>query len=313
MGRAKAAVFPDPVCASAMTSRLERVMGMDWAWISVGRLYPSLWQVSTRVGTSPSASKVILESRGPLLVAFSSPSSVILGEKDGRCPLHYTILQEEFELPWYPLSLIMNLPPITIAIPDLLPSAPLREEGLVEHSSNNALSVESAGIGGVALDNYVMQHRKQLERVFQELEGEEVRGGLRATRCKVEELLDSVEKRKNIIKERLKRVTLQLEEKKRVHLLQRKESRGREVTLAMQVIEGRIIDCSGEDFSMIATLFRFIQREALEMTDTDILQVLIYANNAEDGNVDGEGVHVYGGGGEEGADAGGLLLLQLST
>ena len=44
---------------------------------------------------------------------------------------------------------------------------------------------------------------------------------------------------------------------------------------------------------MIATLFQFIQREALEITDTDILQVLIYANNVEDSNVDGECVYIY--------------------
>ena len=195
----------------------------------------------------------------------------------------------------------MSIPPVAIAIPDRLSA--LLKEGLAEHSldeykvvmqpsSNHKLSVESIDVGGAALDNYVTQHRKEFEQVFQELERDEVRTSLQATRCKVEEFLDNVEKRKGITKERLKRVSFQMQEKKLLYLSQRNEVRTKEIGLVMQAIEKRI-DCSGEDFSMIATLFQFIQREALEITDTDILQVLNYANNVENSSVDGECVYVY--------------------
>jgi len=38
MGRAKAAVFPEPVSASAIRSLPERASGMDSAWMGVGAL-----------------------------------------------------------------------------------------------------------------------------------------------------------------------------------------------------------------------------------------------------------------------------------
>ena len=40
IGRAKAAVFPVPVCAPAITSRPSRIGGIDCDWIGVAILYP---------------------------------------------------------------------------------------------------------------------------------------------------------------------------------------------------------------------------------------------------------------------------------
>lgn len=195
----------------------------------------------------------------------------------------------------------MNILPVAIAMSDRLPAS--LDEGLAGHSvgeqkidmqlsSNSAVSIESADAKSTTLDNYVMQHKEEFERVFRELEQGDIATRLQTTRHKVEELLAHLKERKDITKERLKRVSFQFEEKKRIYLSQWSETKRKEVVLAMRVIEERI-DYSGEDFAMIASLFQFIQREALKITDTDILQVQIYANNAENSNVDGECVHVY--------------------
>lgn len=39
MGKRKEAVFPEPVCAQAIKSRLLRTMGMLYFWTGVGRSY----------------------------------------------------------------------------------------------------------------------------------------------------------------------------------------------------------------------------------------------------------------------------------
>lgn len=57
MGRAKAAVFPEPVWAMPRTSSPARILGMQWSWTGVGLVMPRAAQVEIVHSGRPRAEK----------------------------------------------------------------------------------------------------------------------------------------------------------------------------------------------------------------------------------------------------------------
>ena len=123
-----------------------------------------------------------------------------------------------------------------------------------------------------APDSYMEEHKKDIQALFTEFEGDQMRTRLKERKDKLEKLLIHFEQRRDMIKERLGRVAFQLEEKKQVYMSQRRETGVKEVILAIRIIEEEI-GKFGKDFSMLASLFQFIQSEALEMNEAAVLQV----------------------------------------
>ena len=62
VGNKKPAVFPDPVCAHAIRSRLEIPMGMEYFCTGVGLVYPHRLVVRIRSSPSMSTSKLSMGS-----------------------------------------------------------------------------------------------------------------------------------------------------------------------------------------------------------------------------------------------------------
>ena len=73
MGNAKAAVFPDPVSASPMTSCPSNATGMASRWMAEGFFHPSLSQAEHSTSTRPREEKVASLSSGVGPFSTSEP------------------------------------------------------------------------------------------------------------------------------------------------------------------------------------------------------------------------------------------------
>ena len=92
MGKQKAAVLPDPVCAHAIRSRPATPMGMEYRWTGVGLVYLHRATLAMRAGPEVKKERggvgfFYLFSRARFLSLSLSPSLPLsLSSHLGRCP-----------------------------------------------------------------------------------------------------------------------------------------------------------------------------------------------------------------------------------